>query len=412
MTDEIIIESIKKMLLLKMSDEDIIASLVDAGVDYDYAKSMLYSVKNNKALPKEKPLKNDNNKELFDKAISASTNKPNSNTDNSLKDVDKTSLGVWQEGVITIITQKLNEIEAKEKALDEEIKTRVNNITNSELTKMKAIINSQRTLLISKVDMEVASNLKDVKEQTSNTLKLIQDVNANTQKKLDEIKSLTESLNDMKKTLQDNLDQVQNIKESLNSAIMNFKSKSATELDELFTQYKAQIDDITNKTNATLNLAGKILESLVNASKAKIDGYCETKLNNFMTELKSKLNIDDIKLALDKLNTIKDLDVKISNSVDKKVAFAISNLSSKNKNKDVNDSIIDLNRRLMDLEKAYHNKSDIDLEELNSRIDELDMYRKQSSNLIAKLMKEKEPDLAKLKQKVNVENEKQKKSKK
>ena len=133
MSDEIVIESIKKMLQLKMPEDEIIASLVDAGVDYDYAQKMVDSVKNNKEIPDEKSKRKKQEEQLFDEKITNSQ-------DASLKEVDKTSLGVWQEGIITIITQKLEDIENKEKNLDDIIKQRINEITNQELTKMKAVI--------------------------------------------------------------------------------------------------------------------------------------------------------------------------------------------------------------------------------------------------------------------------------
>lgn len=377
MSDEIVIESIKKMLQLKMPEDEIIASLVDAGVDYDYAQKMVDSVKNNKEIPDEKSKRKKQEEQLFDEKITNSQ-------DASLKEVDKTSLGVWQEGIITIITQKLEDIENKEKNLDDIIKQRINEITNQELTKMKAVIDSQRTLLASKIDLTITQKLNDIKKQVDNNLNLLQEINKNTQKKLDEMDSLTKSLNDMKKSLSEQIDSVQNIKDSLNSTLNNFKSESKEELQELFDQYKAQIEDITNRTNSTLNLAGKILDSLVNASRMKIDNYCENKLDSFMNDLQTKINVDDIKLVLDKLNAINDLDTKINNIVNNKIAFVMSNLNSK----DYDSSITDLNRRLMDLEKFTKNDSNNNLDEINSRLEDLELYKDQNSALIAKLMKD------------------------
>ncbi len=384
MSDEIVVDSIKKMLQLQMPEDEIIASLVDAGVDYDYSQKMVESIKYNKAIPDEKKPTKKQEDQLFDEQISNSKN----SEDPSLKEVDKTSLGVWQEGIITIVTQKLETIEEKEREIDETIKTKVNEITSQELLKMKTIIDSQRTLLSSKIDLLTTQKLNEIKKQVDNNLNLLQEINKNTQKKLEEIDVLTKTLNDMKRSLSEQIDSVQNIKESLNATLDNFKRESTRELQEMFDQYKAQVENITNRTNSTLSLASKILESLVNASRSKIDNYCNDKLDLFMKDLQTKLNVDDIKLALDKLNTIKDFDSKIGTIVDNKISIALSN--SNNNSVDYEESITDINRRMMELEKFSKNKTNIDQDDINSRLEELELYREQNSNLIAKLLKEKE----------------------
>lgn len=377
MSDEIVVESIKKMLQLHMPEDEIIASLVDAGVEYDYAYKMVDSIKNNKEVPEEKPKPKKKEEQLFEEKITNSE-------DSLLKEVDKTSLGVWQEGIITIVTQKLEDIENKERAIDETIRTKINEITTQELTKMRAIIDSQRTLLASKIDLTTTQKLNEIKKQVDNNLNLLQEINKNTQKKLEDIDNLTKSLNEMKKSLSEQIDAVQNIKDGLNSTLENFKKESKQEMQELFDQYKAQIEDITNRKNSTLNLAGKILESLVNASKLKIDNYCNTKFDSFMKEMQTKLNTDDIKLALDKLNAIKDIDTKIGNIVDNKISIALSNDSGK----DYEESISDLNRRLMELERFSKKTNTDNLDELNARLEELELYKEQNSALVAKLMKD------------------------
>lgn len=396
MSDDIVIDSIKKMLQLNMPEDEILASLIDAGVDYDYAANMLDSIKNNKPAkdpklskrlaPQQVPeLKQEESDESIDNALEEPVSE---NQNNQFKEVDKTSLGVWQEGVTTIITQKLDEIEEKQKTLDNDIKANVTAITTPELAKMRTIIDSQRSLLGSKLDMSVASKLKEIKQQVDNTLKELQDINANTQKKLDNIDTLNKSMMDLKITLKEQIETVNNLKESLETTLDSFKKESARELTKLFDQYRAQLDDITNRTNSTMNLASKILESLVNASKNKIDAYLNSKINSFMTDLQAKLNVDNIKLALDKLNTVKDIEAKIGTVVDNKIANFVS---SQNTTK-FDDSIIDLNKRLMELERYSKSASSEDLDDINAKLDELKMYNEQNANLIAKLIKDKDSE--------------------
>jgi hypothetical protein len=358
--DEIIIESIQKMISLGMDDEDIVASLVDAGVDYDYAKKTLDSFKNKKSDKKSK--------------------QKSQLTEDSTNQDD-----VWSEGVLTIINQKLDEITKKQLELDTQIKDSVKQITSTEISKMKTIIDSQRALLVSKMDMSLASRVKDIKTEVEETLKVLQDVNLNTQKKLDNFDKIVANLEDLKITLQTQMDAIQNIKQTAFNTIEELKSKSNQDLDNFYNQYRKKSEEIITKTNSTLNISAKILDNLISSAKLKIDDTLNAKIEEFLKDFQSKLNVEDIKLALDKLNTIKDLEGKINAIVGTKI-LELKNSLEFNK---YDDSIMDLNKRFMDLEKSLKLNSNTNLDEINSKLDELMLYKEQNSNLMKKIMSEK-----------------------
>lgn len=358
--DEIVNESIQKMISLGMEDEDIIASLVDAGVDYDYAKKTLDAFKNKKNIDK----------------------KPKQ-TKNQL--TDNNSSDVLSDGLVTIVNQKLEEISKKQLELDVQIKESVKQITSTEISKMKTIIDSQRALLVSKMDMSLASRIKEIKTEVENTLKTLQDVNLNTQKKLDAFDKIVSNLEDLKITLQTQMDAIQNIKQTAFSTIEELKNKSNQDLDNFYSQYKIKADEVIVKTNSTLNISSKILDNLVNSAKSKIDDTLNSKIDNFLKDFQIRLNVDDIKLALDKLNTIKDLEGKINAIVGAKILELKNSLEFSK----YDDSIMDLNKRFMDLEKYLKSNSNNNLDDLNAKIDELMLYKEQNSNLIKKLMNDK-----------------------
>jgi len=347
MPDDIVLDSIRKMLQLKMPDDEILASLVDAGVDYDLAVKQLNEIKNGKS-------KDNKKKDKKDLAL------------------DNASLGVWQEGIITIINQKLDEIENKQKALNNEITSKINEINSKELSKMKLVIDSQRTLLASKLDMSVASKLKEIKQQVDSTLNVLQDVDKETQRKLSKIEDFSKEIASFKDSLTDQLDIVQDLQDNLNKALEDFKQKSSYELNRFFNTYSTKLDEITNKTNNTLSLSHRILESLVNASIRKIDAYCNEKLDAFFKDLNSKINAQDLKTAIEQVTAFKDIDAKISNSIEKHLA--------NNKDNGLDDSISDLNRRLMDIEKRASKQ------DLQDRLEELELFKEQTSNILAKLI--------------------------
>lgn len=355
MSDEIVVESIKKMLNLNMSDEDIIASLVDAGLEYDYAIEMLDEVRN---------------EDTVEKVIEKNT-KPKKNLDN-IETND-----VWEEGTLALINQKLEDLTKKEKKLDEDINNKINAITSKEINKMKAIIDSQRSLLVTKIDMAMANKLKEIKEQVDSTLKTLQDINKNTERKLVDFDNLANNLKDLKENITTQIQVVENIRLSAETILNNIKNKANDEIDDFFKVFEAKAKDITNKTNNTLNLSSKIMDSLVNATQNKLNDYCEKKIDNFSLELQQKLNIDDIKSVLLKINELNNIDTKINSIVDEKISLAMNNVDSKK----YDDSIYDLNKRFMNLEKDLNRLMKTNsIDDINLKIDELMKFKDEFNN--------------------------------
>ncbi len=390
MPDDIVIDSVKKMLALKMQDEDIIGSLVDAGVEYDNAVKVLNSVKKGKTASKEEDLE-ETEPDLGAEELSAEDLVEEDASDfeedkkgkkDNFKDVDSSSLDVWQEGVLSIINEKLEDIEKKQKKLSEEINSKVKELTSSEITKINALLNSQRELLVAKVNSSLNSQSKDFKADIDKALSQVQQYNSKTQQKLEEINELAKDLQDMKKTLSSQIETVQAIKQELSLTVEKIKTKANSELENIFTQYKTHLEQITGRVNSTMNLSSKIMESLINGVKEKITDLDEKRVGAFEKEIASKLNIEDVSKALAKLDAIKDIDKKISDTV----AVQVSNVLESVDNTKLEESITDLNKRIMEIEKRSKGSSKESLEGLEEKIDELMIFKEQNSKLLAKLM--------------------------
>lgn len=385
MVDDIVVDSIKKMLALKMQDEDIVGSLVDAGVDYDNAVKVLASVKKGKTAGKEEDV--EETEEVEDADLGAEEipeeeleeEKP---IKDNFKDVDNSSLDVWQEGVLSIINEKLEDIEQKQKKLSEEINSKVKEMTSSEITKINALLNSQRELLVAKVNSSMASQTKDFKADIDKALSTVQQLNAKTQQKLEEIGQLSKDLQDLKKTLSNQIETVQAIKQELSVTVDKIKQKAQSELENIFSQYKNHLEQITGRVNSTMNLSSKIMESLVNGVKEKITDLDNKRVEKFEKEIADKLNIEDVSKALAKLDAIKDIDKKISDVVSVQVSNALESVD----NTKQEDSITDLNKRIMEIEKRSKGSSKESLEALEEKVDELMIFKEQNSKLLAKLM--------------------------
>ncbi len=429
MSDEIIIESIKKLLALKMPDDEIIGSLIDAGVDYDTAQELLDEVKGKKRKDRPKsekkevvmPKKSAEVKDIED--IDDDVTKEEKSTDEEVKNIETTSLGIWQEGLLTTVNQKLELIEEKEKELDKNIDIKVKAITEDEIKKMKIILDSQRTLLISKINSTLDLQVKAITEKIDATIKTMQDVNKQTQSQLSEINDAKDKINDIQKSLLDQLDEFNKIRDSTNELVDQMKTKLNTDTQKFFDNYNEKYKGIDEKLHSAISLTTKIVEGLVTATKKKIDDYYDSKYDNFIKEFGNKINTEDflkeqkdsaIKIFEDKekqieqntLNKIDDFLRKL-NEIDQKIAVIneIKNhiedtisikvddfLAKKELGKEsVNQSITDLNKRIAELEnriKLIKPKKDDLSQDINQTLEEMILFKEQYAKLVTKLMQD------------------------
>jgi len=384
MTDQIIIDSIKKLISLKMKDDEIIGSLLDAGVDYDYAKKMLDYVKYHK----EKPV--DKQEITVAKPLIQDVSKQQKETpkESELNKVDKSSLDVWQQGILTLINQKLDDINEKTKKLDNMIEERVQSITSAETKKMKVMLDSQRALLIAKINMSLENKSKEIETKTNNQLQLIQEINKETQEKLKDLEKGTDKLQELETSVTNMLGEFTKMRDNSKEIIDQMTNDFKTQFDKLLKEYQNKFNDVDLKLNSALNLATKIIESLVNSTKKKLDNYYDEKAETAIKGLKEKLETELSSSKVDEiLKKLEKKEAELTNVLDEKISSALENIDLQKYDK----SILDLNKRLAELNKRINLKSGS-----GDKIEELEDFKEQYAKLIVKVQK----DIKQLKAKV------------
>lgn len=431
MSDEIIIESIKKLMSLNMSDDEIIGSLIDAGVDYETAQASLDEVKYKKNETENKKRVIDSKDKITEtKDIAENTPEDDDNENTSEEDSDNledTSLGIWQEGVLTTINQKLDEIEQKGENLDKNIEQKVQNITETEIKKMKIILDSQRTLLLSKINSSLDSQIKEITTKLDAALQNIQKINRETQQKLDELSKSKEKIDTVQSNLIAQMDEFNKIRDKTQEIVENMKTKMETEVKSISEQYDLKISEVDKKLNNAISLSTKILDSLVIATKKKLESYYDKTSEEIIAQIKERINKEDylkdqkedylIKLeGMEKtietkvnqkvseyLAKLTEIDTRlnevrnINNNIEDTIAIKVDDYFAKKKfgAESSQESIIDLNKRLAEIENRLKSKPKDDFEVNAQTLEELVLFKEQ----YAKLFKKLNEDVAKLKKK-------------
>jgi len=432
MTDEIVIESIKKLLALKLSDDEIIGSLIDAGVDYDQAEQLLKQIKAGYSddeievkepeptieKPKKEIRKTAEVKEIED--VDDDVTKEEETPEDEVNHLETTSLGLWQEGVLTTVNQKLDDIETREKEIDKNIEQKVQAITENEIKKMKIILDSQRTLLISKVNTTLDQQVKGITTKLEETLRNMQEINKQTQIKLDELNKQKEKILEIQDNLLAQMDEFNKVRDKTQEFVEEMKGTIEKEANEIESQYDSKLKDVDTKLNSAISLSTKILDGLVSATRKKVDSYYDAKADELITQMREKINKEDyfkdqkeelrkklegiqstveqttkekIGEYLQKLNEVdKKLQQmkEIQANIEETIAVKLEDYLARKKvgGESSSESISDLNRRFAEIENRLKASKSAKATDVDTQLEELILFKDQYAKIVSKLMQD------------------------
>lgn len=278
--DEIVVQSIKKLLSLKLKDEEILDSLVDAGLDYDYAKKLLAEVKQEKEKPKPAA-------------------KQKVSEDSSIDE----SLGIWQEGILTVINQKLDAISEKERNIEKAIRKETQAIVEQEMRKLKIVLDSQRSLLVSRMNASLNEMVAEANKKIESRLEEIAGLEERIDKKTEDVIINYKLLKELKDSVSKQIEELPHLKEELTSKFEAQTAKTVQSADAMLRKYEQKYKEIDTKLNNTLSLASKIVESLVETGKKKLDAVIKSKADAQISEVDEKLK----ELEVTKSRIIKEI---------------------------------------------------------------------------------------------------------
>ena len=358
---------------LNMKDDEIVNSLMDAGVEFEEARSTLDFVKYDKPIPKEKKSK-DSKKET--KTIKKAPQK-----EEKLDDLNKASLGVWQEGILTIINQKLDQINDLQDNLEGNINKKVKEFTKDEINKMKVILDSQRALLISRTNSTLEAKSNEIDLKVNKFTEEINTTKGNIESRLKQFESAGKEIDELQKKLNEQIAEFEKAKNSTEIVIEQIKETSNFEINSLLDNYKSKFVEIDKKLNTALNLASKILESLVSTTKKKIDVFYNEKVEFMRKELNQGISDEkNLKEEIDHgLEKINRLEKHLTDKIDEKVESYLAGINIK---EEMETSVEDINRRLAKLEKNTVKGG----ERRTEKIEELEDFKKQYAALVKKIL--------------------------
>ncbi|MFH1588009.1 MAG: hypothetical protein ABIA76_01570 [Candidatus Diapherotrites archaeon] len=308
---ELLLDSVKKLLELNSSDEEIITDLINAGITEKEARELLNEAK----MPKgkiEKQVssfdedikkaggKSEEISEKFDfeKVEPLKDEKLSDSFYSQKQDLTKKSyigLGeekslneLWEKGILATADTKLNEMKVIKSEINSTIDSKINDRIDETVKRINVLFDSQKILLLSKVDSELTSKSSELTSLIDSKIRELKELNIASRSRLIEFDKTSAEFEAKVTQVNSKLDDLNKAKTSLitemNSELAKEKNKMESFLDET-RQKRKEIDE---RIKRTLDLEQKLVEGLLADAKNKIDKFADEKKNESLAEVRSK----------------------------------------------------------------------------------------------------------------------------
>ena len=442
--DDRVVENIKKLQKLGMSHDEIIENLIRMGLTKDESIELIKKseqeikakedekkqeqekrqdniIKNEKPEEKEIPddfFGNDDNTamnqkleepetDLFpedmdvsrglemnklddmktDEPINTPVNVSNIGVDNSeyKPDIDfkgaiAEDVNIWQKGIITTINMKLTELENKQKMLEENLKSKIdesknklNIVVNEELNKLNNVQASSRQLLLAKITNDINNEMEKTNVKVATELAKVKMTEAkigNDLAKLEEDKATIIRLSTNLEARSNELKEIVELTKKQNDLLAQ---KADENISKIITNLTTKLNIKIKEINDTLALQSRITEGLVKNTQGSIEAQIK-RLNEFTEGIKKTINPKQIYDKLAELDTFK---TQLANRYDERFEKVKIEFLAKAKEAMKNEIATEL-REIKNVRDTVVQKTDPEI--INKKLDELKLFEE---NLLA-----------------------------
>ena len=329
---KLVLDSVKRLIELKVSDQEILTHLQDIGLSEKEAIETLAEAKGTRRgyrgempviekeveeeeeLPVEEELPEVIKKKAVKvgvkfkkKARKKPTKKKAKKRKTTKKKVSKkeSDLGaLWEKGIIVAVDAKLKEMKELKKDIERVINAKVAKAMEKEHQKITVLFESRKALMTNKIDANLNAKGEEIKSLIEKRLDEIRELNLQTKEDLEKVEAKRVLVKDLyaktNQVLKETQETTALLKKDVTLALEDAKIKVA-KLDE--------------RVSRTLELESRITEGLVSDAREKMEKEIDGKMVNVEKEIRKKvesmeLEIPDVQPTMDK--TARDINKKLA----------------------------------------------------------------------------------------------------
>jgi hypothetical protein len=391
---QVVMDSVRKLLSLGISDREIIDNLRDVGIAETDARDILKEVKNTPASqaeideaieesmePQQAPEQPSTGKAASKKQPSAAA-KPA-----STQNIEK----LWEKGILATVDSKLEEMKDLNDSIKAVIAQEVQKETAKEMQKMKIVMESQRSLMVEKVNAELEKKAKEIQDTIVSQTKNLSKMNELSMDNINKLEALRKTNESLFAVIDEKLKELEKTKSRLVSEMNSELISSKSQVEEFITDAETKRAEIDARINRTLELESKITEGLLKDAEQKIENLSIEKSDELEQEVHKKITqLDEMIKQVNpegiqrKLNELRLLEERLGEDSKKQVEQLFYSFmpklekNFKQKLGEIDGIVAKRTKELDALEKQ------VDVESINSTMEELEIFKKQFVDTVKK----------------------------
>lgn len=302
----IVLDSVRKLLKLGVSDEEIVMHLKDVGIQEAEAHSILAEAK---GLPVGQIPTDSSSKAVLEEVQEGMRETPEAESEIASEEgpvfsepgpsiqpdfkrrpvapVSSTNLAeLWEKGILQTVTEKLQEMKRLHDELESIIDAKVEKSVDKETQKMDALFKSQQTLQVAKMNASLEGKTKEVTSlidmKIAELKKMKEEHRAQesaVQAKQDLAKQTFEALSQELAVLQKQRNQSL---QEFNSELIKTKSK----FEETIEDARQKLTALEERATQTLELETAIIDGMVKDAQNRIDHLAIEKVDSLTKDVK------------------------------------------------------------------------------------------------------------------------------
>lgn len=296
--EEVIINSVKKLIALELSDREIIDNLKDVGIEEEIAKDII-------AKARGKPLKKEQKKEVKsdsgtvlrkvaeELAEASESTKPTSKE----KPVTSNLSRLWEKGIITTVNQRLNEMKQLKREIDAAIEERTREVAEREVKKIQALLESKTTLLSERVNSKLEAKESEVIQTITLKIGEMKAISKKLDSKIDALQKETEERAKALTELREELKEIRSLKEEFKNGLNKEEDRVHQKVKGFIEKAETKINELDERVSKTLELEQEVIDGILDDAKRSI--------KEIGNEIKQELK-EDIQKELKKVDELKN----------------------------------------------------------------------------------------------------------
>ena len=265
---------------------------------------------------------------------------------------------LWDSGILTAVDARLDEMKRLKQELDAVLDAKIAEALKRESTKVSVLLESQRTLMLSKVQAEFESNRRQLQEILDQKLLEIRKTNELTQENVSRIQAQRQLSEQLSKDLAANIRLLEESKAKWFAETNNELQRAELRFNEFLKTAEQRLNQLEARISKTLEVEGHISEGFMNDVKLRVDDMVSGKSAELDQLLKKKMRELDQSQAVAALDAVekklKDLaDFRESLRKDVERDFdSIYKARINQYNKQVKEKLDEVDASLAELKKA------------------------------------------------------------